>query len=466
MAFVWRIVRKVRKINPLKYLNTETGNVSETSAVWGNAIANFLSPFEFYVVSIQSLLIWERPYHSALAVVAVNCIFWFVYFHCADFYFLIVLSTLIVFLYKSWVDWIWPEIRVAPPENEDMEEWTPIHPQVYSVPELSQLVNDCWSACEAWRQWYWQLRQDCPGVFCILTCSVLTGLAFIGHIFPGVVIMYTVVMTVCLAPGLTLHVIPLSWKERARDIVTMITSNVPNMQCSDAEHEKLPETVETDSELDEFLPHFPKECLNRELSLTEDRAQEDIASEQGKAESLPLVSESFTESVVSEETSLYQGLESFPDVQEESGDELQAHISLEPQQNTPTPAENNGDSIHFHSSHFKQEFSESEDEEGLFSQRFAVSDSVEHSHILTTPPSNLKTLVLDTSEQEESVEGAITCVFPDGQQAQNVDSSRLPSDQVTVESTVHASRLQRDASQNSDINIDEYEIVSESEISS
>ena len=39
-------------------------------------LISFLSSFEPYFVSLQSLLIWERPYLSAIAFVTLNCLFW------------------------------------------------------------------------------------------------------------------------------------------------------------------------------------------------------------------------------------------------------------------------------------------------------------------------------------------------------------------------------------------------------
>ena len=38
---------------------------------------------------------------------------------------------LLFFLYEQWVNKIWPEIRVpvSQRQEDDPEEWTPIHPQ-------------------------------------------------------------------------------------------------------------------------------------------------------------------------------------------------------------------------------------------------------------------------------------------------------------------------------------------------
>ncbi|GIY34199.1 reticulophagy regulator 3 [Caerostris extrusa] len=85
-----------------------------------NVFNSILSPFETYVVSLQSLLIWERPYLSAGAFVTLNIfidndvlnrliVSW-----NRRFLSIISIFALALFLYKTWVNQIWPEIRVPP----------------------------------------------------------------------------------------------------------------------------------------------------------------------------------------------------------------------------------------------------------------------------------------------------------------------------------------------------------------
>lgn len=62
------------------FLRSGFGRVVDTSDGYDSerdsTFVRLLGPFEAYLVSIQSLLIWERPYLSAVALVAVNCFFW------------------------------------------------------------------------------------------------------------------------------------------------------------------------------------------------------------------------------------------------------------------------------------------------------------------------------------------------------------------------------------------------------
>ena len=49
---------------------------SNTNSNSNGLLISFLCSFEPYFVSLQSLLIWEKPYLSAIAFVTLNCLFW------------------------------------------------------------------------------------------------------------------------------------------------------------------------------------------------------------------------------------------------------------------------------------------------------------------------------------------------------------------------------------------------------
>ena len=42
------------------------------------SLKDMLNPFEWQIMSFQSVLVWEKPYHSAAFLVAVNGLFWYV----------------------------------------------------------------------------------------------------------------------------------------------------------------------------------------------------------------------------------------------------------------------------------------------------------------------------------------------------------------------------------------------------
>ncbi|KFM68427.1 Protein FAM134C, partial [Stegodyphus mimosarum] len=86
-----------------------------------NVFNSILSPFETYVVSLQSLLIWERPFLSAGAFVTINILYWLIVLWNRRFFSILAIIALVLFLYRTWINQIWPEIRVPPQEGEDTE---------------------------------------------------------------------------------------------------------------------------------------------------------------------------------------------------------------------------------------------------------------------------------------------------------------------------------------------------------
>ncbi|XP_067139127.1 reticulophagy regulator 3 isoform X2 [Centruroides vittatus] len=305
--------------------------------------ASLISKLEQYIIPIQALLIWERPYISAVVLIAVNILFWYIVSLFKRVYSFVAIITLIIFGYKMGISKIWQEIRVPPSEDEDSESWIPVHPKVLSAPELSHYLDEGWKYIKQWGIWLQDLRNRNHGVFCFIISSVFGVLAFIGHIIPGVVITYTLLMTVLLGPGIVLFVLPPTLYDQLKDVI------------------------------------FP----------TVKNQKDDL--------------------------SLYQGLENFPSVDddEESADEIEL----------PQPENANGEDnlINIVPTYYKEDSSDTENEE-LFSEGLTFTD------------------VLDTDSNSNH-------------------ESNNKSNKQTSENALHSSR-------HSDIDIDEYEIVSKSDLTS
>nr|XP_050043997.1 reticulophagy regulator 3-like isoform X1 [Dermacentor andersoni] len=341
-----------------------------------------LGPFEAHLISIQSLLIWERPYVSATAFVAVNCLFWLVVSCSRRFYSFVALIAAVVFMYKTWVNSIWPEIRVPPPEGEDNEQWTPVHPQVFSVPELSRYITD-WS--ESVRKWVANvilLRKTNPGLFCILASSTFAMTAVLGRMVSGVLILYSLLMAVTLGPGIALYVIPATWYEQADALMRIASGKPPRRkQRNDddggggvGEGSGPTNTEEEQDELEEFLPKMDERLLAKQLSLSlESDTRSSTHSDtsllpQGLATAPPLDS-------LDEETQFYEGMGSLPDYDEDTDlDSFLPDMTTMPslsevcdseEQFLPSAATVSSESMHFSTSHFKMDSSDSEGDDTL-----------------------------------------------------------------------------------------------------
>ncbi|KAG0719696.1 Reticulophagy regulator 3 [Chionoecetes opilio] len=199
------------------------------------------------MVSLQSILIWERPGTSSGAVVTVNVLFWLIVWSELRVYFVACVAVLGAFLHQQWVYSIWPEIRVPKPEPDDAEEWTPVHPSVLSVPEISQYVEIALRWIRENYTWLLQLRRHQPALFCALTTSVLSVCGLVGYLVPGVVLVYVVVMLAMTGPGVLLHLVPDSFYERLQRMRAALRGDTAGMEASH---------VSLDSDMSEFMPEL------------------------------------------------------------------------------------------------------------------------------------------------------------------------------------------------------------------
>ncbi|PSN34507.1 hypothetical protein C0J52_13397 [Blattella germanica] len=205
-----------------------------------------LGRFEPYVIKVQRVLIWEKPFISVLCILFVNFLFWLaVNFECR-FYGFVFWILLLGFLYDMWIDRVWPEISV-PVEGraQNIEDWTTVHPSVLSVPELSHYISQTHAYMKNYFIWLKNLRSEQPGTFCCAISCCFVILTLIGRAVPGSVIIYIVVMMLMIGPGICIHLLPPSIIERVRNIPTFF-----KMKNKD-----------TDSEVEDYLPEQTGENL-------------------------------------------------------------------------------------------------------------------------------------------------------------------------------------------------------------
>ncbi|XP_055952076.1 reticulophagy regulator 3-like isoform X1 [Argiope bruennichi] len=336
-----------------------------------NVFNSILSPFETYVVSLQSLLIWERPYLSAGAFVTLNIFYWLIVSWNRRFFSIVSIFALALFLYRTWVNQIWPEIRVPPQEGEDTESWTTVNPEVLSVPEISRYMNDFVDKMIILWKDVWKLRKENRGLFCALMCGFFSFLAFIGKIFPGVLIVYVLVLVLTLGPGVALHLIPSTVYDQIIDYFAETDSQICIAVSQSAS--KSTGLSDRDSDIEEFVPEISADII-RQLSLKDDIPEIPspgaVLTESADDESLPVFgTDSYTNE--SDDFSLYQGLGAFPSVEEEGESDIEEDISdIVPtvQDIVPTAEEPEKAEMHFNLTHFKEDSSESDSDvftEGL-----------------------------------------------------------------------------------------------------
>ncbi|XP_021917955.1 reticulophagy regulator 2-like, partial [Zootermopsis nevadensis] len=145
-------------------------------------------------------------------------------FECR-FYGFVFWMILIGFLYDVWTERIWPEIAVpAADGSQSTGDWTPVHPSVLSVPEISHYISETHMLLKDYCMWLKTLRGDQPGVFCCGMSCCFVGLSLIGRAVPGSLIAYFLVMLLMIGPGICIHVLPPSFVEKLRGLRILFKS--------------------------------------------------------------------------------------------------------------------------------------------------------------------------------------------------------------------------------------------------
>lgn len=160
-------------------------------------------PLEPFLMYVQRVLVWEKPRHSIVMLIAVNFLFWLSTSTNYKFLFLVSTTTMVLIFIDTWVNKIWPEIKVPVPEDSDA--WTPVHPRLLSGPELSHSVAEILIRINNSCTGMWKMRKEKPFRFCLLLSAVFVCLAVIGHYLPGVMILYVLVMGILLWPAVEYH---------------------------------------------------------------------------------------------------------------------------------------------------------------------------------------------------------------------------------------------------------------------
>jgi len=403
---------------------------------------------------------------SALTFVFFNFLFWIIINCQCRVYFTLATIAAFIFVSRTWVNQIWPEIRVPIPDGEDTEEWTPVNPQVLSVPEISLYLDEMWDALKDWGLWLIELRQSQPGKFCILMTCLLVTSAFIGHYLSGVLISYILMMVIMLAPGFFFHIYPHISNLFTTDLFSIVQQN----QACRA-------TLNESDDLDEYLPEPNRETMavlacalnsletDNEESLfiaSKDLGLEDFTSNEG------------------EDFSLQTGLGDLPsftrDSDDDDGDELAGPFRTAPESVSSRKPSRVEPAMKFVSCHYNEDSDESEEERLAMGLNFMHSN--ENSNDSQNNYNDIPNLAISMPSQlyptlsSEFHEGMAKSVgSPDQLLASQKCSENVPEsmdDTSTFrpgvsETTVRS--LTRQKSNQSDADLSDYEIVSESEFS-
>uniref|UniRef100_A0A8D0GMB5 RETREG1-3/ARL6IP-like N-terminal reticulon-homology domain-containing protein n=1 Tax=Sphenodon punctatus TaxID=8508 RepID=A0A8D0GMB5_SPHPU len=169
------------------------------------ALRGQFGPYEPLLSALQAALVWERPGRSALGWAGAHGAFGFFALTSLRLVFLVAFTLIITVCLDQWKNKIWPEIKVARPDELDNESWGYVHPRLLSVPELCHHLAEGWVTGATFLENLLAFKRQNPGKFCLLVCGVFTFLAVLGQYIPGLLLAYLTMLFFLLWPLAVYH---------------------------------------------------------------------------------------------------------------------------------------------------------------------------------------------------------------------------------------------------------------------
>ncbi|KAM7122719.1 reticulophagy regulator 1 isoform X2 [Ciconia boyciana] len=151
---------------------------------------------------IAAALSWERPLHSLGGFVCANLLFWFValtpwrVYHLTS---LIILGVLVLQIIK---DLVFSRIKGAQLWRTITGNWKVINSRQDYRPRINQCISETLMNLFVFLQEMSHFKEQNPGKFCLLVCSICTFFTVLGSYIPGVVLSYVLLLCAFLCPFL------------------------------------------------------------------------------------------------------------------------------------------------------------------------------------------------------------------------------------------------------------------------
>jgi len=185
--------------------------VPDFSKLWGHDVPDgpsqqpvpMIIKLEYYLVRCQELALWKDPKSSLVALAGIHLAFGYVATTSNTVLNLTLWALLSGFVYTTWTQRIWPEIRV-PEENEGdpQSSWTPVSPDVYSAPELIDLIDRLKTKTAELYHQARTLRSERPGAFCAYSSLICLAVGYLGTMVTALGLLYYTVVGSFVMPAL------------------------------------------------------------------------------------------------------------------------------------------------------------------------------------------------------------------------------------------------------------------------
>ncbi|MEE6465327.1 hypothetical protein FKM82_006524 [Ascaphus truei] len=222
--------------------------------------------------SIRISPTWQGPLRSLVIFICNNFIFWFLVLTPWRIYRLLALALLshviaeiIMYFMLDRGPQLWRSLT---------NRWEVIGSISECKPRLIQCIEESWSSYSAFLQELSHFKQQNPGKFCLLVCSVCSFLTILGNYIPGVVLSYIILLCAFLCPLLKCNEFGQKAYSKIKPVLQKLDFGIQAYMSQWMKARSKKETEKTpgdDSELDisALCPQISPATVAKELSVSE-----------------------------------------------------------------------------------------------------------------------------------------------------------------------------------------------------
>lgn len=184
---------------------------------------------EALFAKFQMIVLWHEPLISAYAICSLLSSYFLLTYFAPRLYATILITIFVHQSTRLWFRYIWPEIRVPPSreaeeaEKADIGRYTILHPQLMTLDELIDEFVNIGKICDYYIEKMLLLRQEKPFIFCSIICTFFYITATIGETISGFTLIFCLLLSITIGPGIYINVIPESLKIRLTQSLKLLS---------------------------------------------------------------------------------------------------------------------------------------------------------------------------------------------------------------------------------------------------
>ncbi|XP_043477450.1 uncharacterized protein LOC122508257 [Leptopilina heterotoma] len=193
---------------------------------------------------VESILLWQNSVNSISVVIVFNILFWGIVVLEIRGFAAASSAVLIVLCYST----VENQLQKEKKEISNLSQ-----AKAEQIDKILAKVKSAWKSFK-------QLRKDQPGLFCTTICTISLGLWLIGRTVNGVLLAYTICMSILIGPALLLQIpskvlTNKEWDSEIEEFLPAVTEDnlqVLQLAGDSGDHLPTPVSVASDIQNDPF----------------------------------------------------------------------------------------------------------------------------------------------------------------------------------------------------------------------